>query len=79
MINKNIKEEYTRTSTNLNTCLTEEERILSYLFSKIAGTVRGVEDLIIKNREVECKAQPYGVSWCQLSKCDILCGHENLY
>jgi hypothetical protein len=49
-----------------------------YLFSKIAGTVRRVEDLIIENREVECKAQPYGVSWCQLSKCDILCGHENL-
>jgi hypothetical protein len=57
-------------------CLTAQISKEKHIFSKIAGTVRRVEDLIIENREVECKAWPYGVSWCQLSKCDILCGHE---
>jgi hypothetical protein len=36
------------------------------LFSKVAGTVRGVQDLIVEHREVESKTKPNGVGRGQI-------------
>ena len=44
----------------------------AHLFRKVAGTVRGVQDLIVEDREVECKPKPDGVSGSQICKSDVL-------
>ena len=44
----------------------------SNLFCKIAGTIRRVKNLIVKHREIQCKAKPNWMSWWQFSICNVL-------
>jgi hypothetical protein len=43
-----------------------------YLLSKTASTIRRVKDLIVEDREVKCKPQPYWVGRSQFRKSNIL-------
>ena len=42
------------------------------LFCKVAGTIRGVQDLVVEHWEVESKAKPDGVGWSQICKSNVL-------
>jgi hypothetical protein len=42
------------------------------LFRKVAGAVRGVQDLIVEHREVESETKPDGVGRSQICKSNIL-------
>jgi hypothetical protein len=41
------------------------------LLGKVTGTVRRVQDLVVENGEVEGQAETNGMSWGELSLCNI--------
>ena len=47
------------------------------LFSKIASAIQGIQNLIIKQREVQSKSKPDQMCRSQLSVCNIL--HKQTY
>jgi hypothetical protein len=47
--------------------------IIESLLGQVAGTVGGVENLVVEDGEVESKSKTDGVSWGQFGLCDF-CG-----
>lgn len=43
----------------------------THLLGQGAGLLRGVEDFIVEDREVECQAQPDGVCWLHVLLADV--------
>ena len=44
----------------------------AYLLGKVASTIGGIQNLVVKHREVESQAQADGMSWGKLKECNIL-------